>query len=172
MSSGRNKNQLSKIIILWLLKMLWRLLKWAVLKVFVRMFPNWQSRPPSEEALQDFYKSIRWSRLSRWARDKYGDQCMKCKKNSTAYPRLRIVTDHIKPVRTNWWQRWDKDNLQRLCDGCNRAKGSHDTTDYRNYRPIARWAAPRKSSNPLTDAIPSRRFGIVPTYRYPSGSIR
>ena len=40
----------------------------------------------------------------------------------------RIVVDHIKPIRKFWHLRTDPNNLQILCDSCNRAKASYDET--------------------------------------------
>lgn len=44
---------------------------------------------------------------------------------------VRIVVDHIKPISKHWHLRLDPDNLQVLCNDCNKGKGAWDETDYR-----------------------------------------
>lgn len=36
---------------------------------------------------------------------------------------VRIVVDHIKPISKHWHLRLDPDNLQVLCNDCNKGKG-------------------------------------------------
>lgn len=113
----------------WLmLKLLWCGAKWA----WVGLFP---ARPlkrfewPSEDDIQDFYDSWEWDRLSYKTRKAAGWKCMAC--NATRKEGAKIVCDHIKPIRRYWHLRWDRDNLQVLCNRCNRGKGSWDETDFR-----------------------------------------
>ena len=152
-----DRKSLQTRFVLWILWLLWRLIKWSVLSVYFRCLPHHMHMAPSQEAIDNFYKNDKkWAKLSLQAKDKYGFQCMKCKKNPTAYPRLRLVTDHIKPVRFYWHLRYDPDNHQVLCDGCNKAKGSFDMTDYRGYRP-------GKTPLPQSLPVPRRRIQIVTT---------
>ena len=44
---------------------------------------------------------------------------------------VKLVVDHIKPVRHYWHLRFAGDNLQVLCEPCNLGKGSWDQTDWR-----------------------------------------
>jgi 5-methylcytosine-specific restriction endonuclease McrA len=43
---------------------------------------------------------------------------------------VRIVVDHIRPVRTRPHLRLKLTNLQILCDACNVGKGRRDRTDW------------------------------------------
>jgi 5-methylcytosine-specific restriction endonuclease McrA len=83
---------------------------------------------PSENAIKIFYQSPNWVRLAREVKDERGSKCECCGATSRE---IRIVTDHIKPIKHHWHLRLDKKNLQVLCDGCNLQKGSWDETDFR-----------------------------------------
>ena len=83
---------------------------------------------PSENAIKIFYRSPNWERLAREVKDERGSKCECCGATSRE---IRIVTDHIKPIKHHWHLRLDKKNLQVLCDGCNLQKGSWDETDFR-----------------------------------------
>jgi 5-methylcytosine-specific restriction endonuclease McrA len=48
-----------------------------------------------------------------------------------------VVVDHIRPIRHHWELRLDINNLQLLCDDCNKGKGSTDETDWRDLRPLS-----------------------------------
>jgi 5-methylcytosine-specific restriction endonuclease McrA len=89
-----------------------------------------ENRPAtSEKAIAEFYKSWDWKRLSYETRKERGQRCECC--GATPAHGVRIVCDHIKPIRKHWHLRLDRDNLQVLCDDCNMGKGSHDDTDWR-----------------------------------------
>ncbi len=75
-----------------------------------------------------FYESWEWKRL-RYEFMK--DQARKCECCGAKAPDVRIVVDHVKPIRKFWNLRLDRTNLQALCDDCNRGKGSTDMTDWR-----------------------------------------
>lgn len=98
------------------------------------------SRTPSQTEIDAFYASWEWARLRYRAVQKAGRACMCC--GATPADGARIVVDHIKPIRRYWHLRLDPENLQVLCDPCNKGKGSWDETDFRsepevtyNWRP-------------------------------------
>lgn len=90
---------------------------------------------PGRMSVTDFYKSWEWKKARYRALKEYGPVCMLCgmKKGETGpgASRVRIVVDHIKPLRKHWDLRLELANLQVLCDDCNRGKGSWDETDWR-----------------------------------------
>lgn len=90
--------------------------------------PKKISNRPSEAEIKDFYNSWDWKKLSYQTKLDRGRKCECC--GATA-PKIRIVTDHVKPLRHFWHLRLDPKNLQVLCDDCNMGKGSHDRTDWR-----------------------------------------
>jgi 5-methylcytosine-specific restriction endonuclease McrA len=78
---------------------------------------------------EKFYRSWEWQR-ARYAYLKSKEcKCQCC--GVTPADGARIVVDHIKPIRHFWHLRLDPNNLQLLCDGCNRGKGSDDVTDWK-----------------------------------------
>ena len=158
------KKSLSSRFAFWVLWLLWRLVKWLVLKLWFRCLPDRMWMAPSREVVEAFYKSKKWYKLSAWAKDHYGRECMKCKKNPEAYPGLKLNTDHIKPLWFFWHKRLDPNNLQVLCAGCNKAKGSVDMTDYRGYRP-------GKTPIPQSMPVPRRQMQIVPTLHWRSRGV-
>lgn len=87
----------------------------------------------SKKAMSDcrttaFYDSIEWKRLRFDILKARGRRCECCGAGPDA---AMLHVDHIKPVRKHWNRRLDPDNLQVLCEGCNRGKGSRDETDFR-----------------------------------------
>jgi hypothetical protein len=82
---------------------------------------------PNEEAISKFYASWEWRRLRY---DFIKDRDRVCQCCGARPPDVRIVVDHIKPIRFFWSMRLNKDNLQLLCDPCNMGKGSRDQTDW------------------------------------------
>jgi 5-methylcytosine-specific restriction endonuclease McrA len=66
---------------------------------------------------------------------------------------VRIVVDHILPLRRFWSSRLDPGNLQLLCDDCNQGKGSRDTTDWRPKAPPLQPEAPPVASRVLLEAL-------------------
>lgn len=83
----------------------------------------------SEAELRAFYRSPEWKRLRYAALARYGRKCLCC--GATSGHGIRIVVDHIRPVRTYPHLRLKISNLQTLCDACNVGKGSRDRTDWR-----------------------------------------
>lgn len=72
-----------------------------------------------------FYSSWEWKKARYETLKRYGAKCMLC--GST----WNIVVDHIKPRRFHPSLELDLDNLQVLCDECNRGKSHDDETDFR-----------------------------------------
>jgi 5-methylcytosine-specific restriction endonuclease McrA len=78
---------------------------------------------------QAFYRSRDWRELSYVTKQLAGWRCQCCGKS--AADGVKIVCDHIKPIRHFWELRLDPDNVQCLCEDCNLGKGSWDDTDFR-----------------------------------------
>lgn len=72
-----------------------------------------------------FYASWEWKKARYETLKKYGAVCMLCGS------RERIVVDHIKPRRFYPELELSLDNLQVLCDDCNKGKSFGDQTDFR-----------------------------------------
>jgi 5-methylcytosine-specific restriction endonuclease McrA len=87
----------------------------------------------SDQAIKSFYNSWQWKRLRYLALKERGRVCECC--GAVAADGAKICVDHVKPVRSFWYLRLDSNNLQILCDSCNRGKGSHDATDWRKVKP-------------------------------------
>lgn len=83
---------------------------------------------PNEAAIRNFYDSWEWKRLSFDVKLERGRKCECC---GAKAPDVRIITDHIKPIRHHWHLRLERANLQILCDDCNMGKGSRNETDFR-----------------------------------------
>ena len=79
----------------------------------------------SAKAEQAFYSSMPWLRLRFETIRAYGGICMLC--NSTKF----IAVDHIKPRSKYPELELDPDNVQVLCNTCNRGKSNKDMTDFR-----------------------------------------
>jgi hypothetical protein len=60
---------------------------------------------PSENAIKIFYQSPNWEWLAREVKDERGSKCECCGATSRE---MRIVTDHIKPIKHHWHLRLDK----------------------------------------------------------------
>lgn len=86
------------------------------------------SAAKSEQDIRDFYVSWEWQRLSYETKIARGRRCECC---GARAPEVRIVTDHVKPLRWYWSLRLDATNLQVLCDDCNRGKSSRYHHDFR-----------------------------------------
>ena len=85
---------------------------------------------PIETEVKAFYESWEWKR-ARYDYIKNKDRRCECC-GSTPVDGVRIVVDHIKPIRHYWHLRLDPTNFQMLCDDCNMGKGSRDETDWRS----------------------------------------
>lgn len=84
---------------------------------------------PNRNAILNFYDSWEWKRLAYDVKMERGRTCECC--GTKPSDGVRIVTDHIKPIRYFWNLRLDRSNLQVLCNDCNMGKGSWDQTDWR-----------------------------------------
>ncbi len=86
-------------------------------------------RPTSQDLITRFYESWDWKRARYdFIKDKKR-RCECC--GATPEDGIRIVVDHIKPIRYHWHLRLEPTNFQMLCDPCNMGKGSRDETDWR-----------------------------------------
>lgn len=88
------------------------------------MKPDRRKRPSD-----DFYQSWEWASLRFEVLRKYGAKCMLCGATSET---SKIVVDHIKPRRIYPELELSMDNLQVLCDMCNRGKGGRREVDFRD----------------------------------------
>jgi hypothetical protein len=64
---------------------------------------------PRPAAISEFYDSWEWKRLSYETRKARGQRCECC--GATPKHGVRIVCDHIRPVRYYWTLRWNRSNL-------------------------------------------------------------
>lgn len=90
--------------------------------------PERSVKMADEIRIRNFYDSWEWKQLSFDVKVERGRICECC---GARPPDVRIITDHIKPLRHYWHLRLEKTNLQVLCDDCNRGKGSRHETDFR-----------------------------------------
>ena len=89
-----------------------------------------RARPTDEGAARRaFYNSRPWRALRYEILRKYGNRCQAC--GRAASDGVVICVDHVKSVRNNWELRLEPSNLQVLCEDCNLAKASADSTDWR-----------------------------------------
>jgi 5-methylcytosine-specific restriction endonuclease McrA len=95
-------------------------------------------RSPSENArveagkFKKFYRSRAW-RAARYAFLKTQPRPVRCKCCGATAEHARLVCDHIVAIKKDWGRRLDQSNLQLLCDDCNLAKASDDSTDWRTF---------------------------------------
>ena len=93
-------------------------------------------KPASKNASVDagkfkrFYRSRAW-RAARYAFLKTQPRPLRCKCCGATAAHARLVVDHIVPIKKDWGRRLGQANLQLLCDDCNLAKASDDSTDWR-----------------------------------------
>lgn len=114
--------------------------------------PGIPSASTLERDIKEFYNSWEWKQLSYEVKLDRGRTCECC---GAKAPDVKIITDHIKPIRHNWHLRLEPTNLQILCDDCNRGKGSRDETDFRQS---TNSADPGLAYDPLDEApLPSHR---------------
>lgn len=102
---------------------------------FSTTLPHWDPTPfdadhfKTEAQIASFYESWGWKRARYdFIKDKQR-RCQCC--GATPENGVRIVVDHIHPIRKFWSRRLDPSNFQILCDDCNMGKGSRDQTDWR-----------------------------------------
>lgn len=82
----------------------------------------------SQKQIEDFYSSWGWKKLALECKLRDGRKCMCC--GTTPKDGVRIVSDHIKPIRYFWSLRLDANNIQTLCDDCNMGKSSQYEIDF------------------------------------------
>ena len=93
-------------------------------------------RSDSENARVDackfahFYKSRAW-RAARYAFLKTQQRPLRCKCCGATAADVRLCVDHIVAIKRDWSRRLDQTNFQILCNDCNLAKASSDSTDWR-----------------------------------------
>lgn len=85
---------------------------------------------PNPNARRSFYSSWEWKKVRMQALERDGHRCGSC--GASPKDGIRIVVDHIKPLGKFWELRLSIDNLQVLCDDCNRGKGDWLHTDFRS----------------------------------------
>ena len=79
-----------------------------------------------------FLYSRAWGQMRQRVIQQYGAQCMAC--GVLPSGGVTINVDHIKSRKNNPELALDFNNLQILCELCNKKKGNKDETDYRNNR--------------------------------------
>lgn len=85
---------------------------------------------PTKITNRNFYSSWEWKKLRFEVLKAYGPVCMLCRSDRN------IVVDHIKPRSRFPDLALDFDNMQILCDDCNRGKSNDDYTDFRPKDPL------------------------------------
>ena len=70
-----------------------------------------------------------WAQLRYQAFIAHGNRCQCC--GATPMTGAQLHVDHIKPIALFPALSADVDNLQVLCEQCNKAKGATDSTDWR-----------------------------------------
>lgn len=78
--------------------------------------------------IEAFYDSWEWKKVRYEFLKGRERRCLCC--GAGPEHGVRVVVDHIKPIRHHWDLRLDPNNLQVLCDDCNKGKGSCDETDW------------------------------------------
>ena len=91
-----------------------------------------KQRVNRKQSANDFYDSWEWKTVRYKALKKYGPTCMLC--GAKAADGAKICVDHIKPRALYPALELDVENLQILCDECNRGKGRWDETDWRKRK--------------------------------------
>lgn len=76
-----------------------------------------------------FYETTQWQNLRYQTIRKYGARCQCC--GATKTDGVRLHVDHIKPRFRFPLLELDPDNLQVLCEPCNKGKSWTDQTDWR-----------------------------------------
>lgn len=79
----------------------------------------------------EFYKSDAWQKLRFEAFRRYGRRCLLC---GQMPPNVILHVDHVKPRMTHPELELDIENLQILCEDCNKGKGA-TTADFRDHGP-------------------------------------
>lgn len=90
-----------------------------------------KSFSPNPNKPRSFYSSWEWKKVRMMALQRDGHRCGSC--GASPKDGIRIVVDHIKPLGKFWELRLSLDNLQVLCDDCNRGKGDWLQEDFRSH---------------------------------------
>jgi 5-methylcytosine-specific restriction endonuclease McrA len=94
------------------------------------------ARKGSPAAKKSFRASLAWRRTryailaENAARNNGTARCELC--GTTAAPGKPLHVDHIEAVSKNWARRFDKSNLQILCQDCNVVKLDGPAVDFRS----------------------------------------
>lgn len=72
----------------------------------------------------EFYKSPEWKACRKEFLEGKTLECACCKEDLSSANRSKLNVDHIKPLRYYWDLRLDHQNLQILCNVCNKIKGN------------------------------------------------
>lgn len=96
----------------------------------VLTFPEIKGKQTDQQAINTFYTSWEWRQLRYVFIKTKNRRCSCC--GTTPDHGIRIVVDHIKPIRYFWHLRLEYKNLQLLCDECNMGKGSWDQTNWKD----------------------------------------
>lgn len=83
---------------------------------------------PTIREKKEFYESWMWKELRFKILQKYNATCLLCGASSRD---AKICVDHIRPISLYWSKRFDLDNLQTLCEDCNKGKSNKHITDFR-----------------------------------------
>lgn len=86
-----------------------------------------QEREAIQGRYRKLYNSVQWKHLSRQYRmaHPFCEHCL----GRGIYTPVSVV-DHIKPLRIDWADRYNTDNLQSLCASCHKAKTDADKLRY------------------------------------------
>lgn len=76
-----------------------------------------------------FYKTDVWRKLRYEVLREQGGRCQLC--GRSAKDGVVLHVDHIIPLSKDFSKAFDKDNLQVLCEDCNRGKSNTDSIDWR-----------------------------------------
>lgn len=77
-----------------------------------------------QSAVTAFYQSDNWKKLRYLALKYAGGRCALC--GRSAKDGVTLHVDHIIPLSKDWSQRNNPDNLQVLCEDCNKGKSNDD----------------------------------------------
>ena len=87
--------------------------------------------PNDPKNTKSFYASWEWKKVRMQALERDGHRCLSCGASPANLKSIRLVVDHIKPIKKYWELRLDLNNLQVLCDDCNMGKGAWLEADFR-----------------------------------------
>jgi 5-methylcytosine-specific restriction endonuclease McrA len=84
----------------------------------------------SLDKARELYKSREWRELRVKIIEEQRGECQMCGRSHRKHG-VTIHVDHILPLSIDWRRRFDKTNLQILCEDCNIGKSNHYITDWR-----------------------------------------